>query len=133
MASPTEVVRAFCRLVGERDEAGVRDLLDENAVYHNVGMPPTIGREAAVAAMVAQFTMFDPLEFRILNVAADGENVLTERVDVVTANGISAPVPVMGTFVVRSGKIVAWRDYFDMGLTGRLLSGEDASDVLPAI
>jgi limonene-1,2-epoxide hydrolase len=58
--------------------------------------------------------MFDPIEFRIRNVAEDGDAVLTERVDVLTANGIAAPVPVMGTFEVRDGRIVAWRDYFDM-------------------
>ncbi len=57
--------------------------------------------------------------------------MLTERVDEVTANGVTAPVPVMGTFEVRNGRIVRWRDYFDMGLTGRLMSGEDVTALLP--
>ena len=43
------------------------------------------------------------------------------------ANGIVAPVPVMGTFEVKDERIVQWRDYFDMGLTGKLLSGEDVT------
>ena len=51
--------------------------------------------------------------------------MLTERVDEVTANGVMAPVPVMGTFEVKDGLIIRWRDYFDMGLTGRLIGGED--------
>jgi limonene-1,2-epoxide hydrolase len=37
----------------------------------------------------------------------------------------------MGTFEIRDGRIVQWRDYFDMGLTGRLMSGEDVSSLLP--
>jgi limonene-1,2-epoxide hydrolase len=48
-----------------------------------------------------------------------------------TANGVTAPVPVMGTFEVRDGRIVHWRDYFDMGLTGRLMGGEDVASLLP--
>ena len=32
--------------------------------------------------------------------------MLTERVDEITANGVMAPVPVMGTFEVADGRIV---------------------------
>ena len=49
-----------------------------------------------------------------------------------TANGVMAPVPVMGTFEVRDGRIVQWRDYFDMGLTARLIGGEDVTSLLPS-
>jgi limonene-1,2-epoxide hydrolase len=37
----------------------------------------------------------------------------------------------MGTFEVEGDAIVQWRDYFDMGLTGKLMAGEDASSLLP--
>ena len=48
-------------------------------------------------------------------------------------NGVAAPVAVMGTFDLRDGLIAAWRDYFDMGLTGRLMSGEDVdASLLPS-
>ena len=30
----------------------------------------------------------------------------------------------MGAFDLRDGKIVAWRDYFDMGLITKMMSGE---------
>ena len=90
-----------------------------------------MGREAAVAAVQFQFDMFGPIAFRIRNLAEDGDTVLTERVDEITANGVMAPVPVMGTFEVADGRIVRWRDYFDMGLTGRLMGGEDVASQLP--
>jgi len=45
---------------------------------------------------------------------------------------VMAPVPVMGTFEVRDGRIVQWRDYFDMALTGRLMGGEDVRSLLPS-
>ena len=100
-------------------------------MYHNIGAEPAVGRDASLAAVKFQFDMFEPIVFRLRNLAADGDAVLTERVDEITANGITAPVPVMGTFEVRDGSIVQRRDYFDMGLTGKLMSGEDASAVLP--
>jgi limonene-1,2-epoxide hydrolase len=64
-------------------------------VYHNIGSERAVGREETLAALKFQFDMFEPIAFRIRNLAAAGDTVLTERVDEVTANGITAPVPVM--------------------------------------
>jgi len=130
--SAAETVRDFCTAIGRKDLGAVEALMDEQVVYHNVGMEPTVGRDASLAAVKMQFDMFEPISFRIRNLAADGDTVLTERVDEVTANGVTAPVPVMGTFEVRDGRIVRWRDYFDMGLTGRLMAGEDVGASLPS-
>jgi limonene-1,2-epoxide hydrolase len=131
MASAGDVVREFCGAIDGKDLAGVESLLDESVVYHNIGSEPAVGRDAALAAVKFQFDMFDPISFRITNLAENGSTVLTERVDEVTANGIMAPVPVMGTFEVKDGRIVEWRDYFDMGLVGKLMSGEDVGSLLP--
>jgi limonene-1,2-epoxide hydrolase len=106
--------------------------MDESVVYHNIGAEPAVGREASLAAVKFQFDMFEPIAFVIRNLAVDGDTVLTERVDEITVNGIMAPVPVMGTFEIRGGVIAAWRDYFDMGLTGRLMAGDDVGALLPA-
>jgi limonene-1,2-epoxide hydrolase len=132
MATPGDVVREFCAAIDSKDLGKVESLLDEKVVYHNVGSEPAVGREASLAAVKFQFDMFDPISFRIRNLAEDGDTVLTERVDEVTANGVMAPVPVMGTFEVTDGRIVRWRDYFDMGLTGRLIGGEDVTSLLPS-
>jgi len=132
MADARQVVEEFCAAVGRKDLAGCEELLDDTVVYHNVGSDPAVGRDATLAAVKFQFDMFEPIAFVIRNLAVDGDTVLTERVDEVTANGTMAPVPVMGTFEVRDGRIVAWRDYFDMGLTGRLMAGEDVGAHLPA-
>ena len=126
-----DTVREFCAAIDRKDLNAVEALMDEKIVYHNIGSEPAVGRDASLAAVNFQFDMFEPIAFRIRNLAADGDTVLTERIDEITANGITAPVPVMGTFEVRDGRIVQWRDYFDMGLTGKLMTGEDASAVLP--
>ncbi len=131
MAAVADVVREFCEAIDRKDLAKVESLLDEKVVYHNIGSEPAVGREASLAAVKFQFDAFDPISFRIRNLAVDGDTVLTERVDEVTANGVTAPVPVMGTFEVKDGRIVQWRDYFDFGLTGRLMGGEDVASLLP--
>lgn len=132
MATAGDVVREFCAAIDRKDLAGVESLLDGKVVYHNIGSEPAVGRDAALAAVKFQFDMFDPISFRIRNLAEDGDTVLTERVDEITANGVRAPVPVMGTFEVKDDRIVQWRDYFDMGLVGKLMSGEDVGSLLPS-
>jgi limonene-1,2-epoxide hydrolase len=132
MADARQIVEEFCAAVGRKDLATCESLCDEQVVYHNIGSDPAVGREATLAALKFQFDMFEPIAFVIRNLAVDGDTVLTERVDEITVNGIMAPVPVMGTFEIRGGVIAAWRDYFDMGLTGRLMAGEDVGALLPA-
>src|SRR4051794_36415179 len=53
------------------------------------------------------------IDFRVINIAANGPVVMTERVDVFRLPGKSFELQVMGTFEVSDGKIHAWRDYFD--------------------
>jgi len=132
MTDPAAVVTEFCSGVDRKDLDSVGALLDEKVVYHNIGMEPAVGREETLAALQFLFDMFEPIAFRIRHLAVVGDTVLTERVDELTVNDTVAPVPVMGTFEVRDGRITAWRDYFDIGLTGKLLAGEDVGSLLPA-
>jgi limonene-1,2-epoxide hydrolase len=134
MSSPVDVVRKFCALMEERDAEALRPLIADDAVYQNVGMPASSGIDAIVENMATQFSMFpDAYAFEIVNMASDGAVVLTERLDYIQAPDGSKPaVPVMGTFVVRDGKITRWTDYFDVSLTIKLLQGEDISALIPA-
>jgi limonene-1,2-epoxide hydrolase len=119
MDSPIEVVRRFCAAWSEDMQADdLAAFLTDAAVYHNIPLAPVRGREA-IADNFATFVRPGPpgvegLDFRIINIAADGPVVMTERVDVFKLPGKSFEVPVAGIFEVRDGKINAWRDYFDM-------------------
>lgn len=121
MGSPEATVREFCELVSTKDLEKLRPLLTEDVVYHNIPMEPSEGIEATLEALSTFFGMFKSMEFQILNIASAGEVVLTERIDVLSTDAASAPLPVMGTFEVRDGRISAWRDYFDMAQVGKLL------------
>jgi limonene-1,2-epoxide hydrolase len=89
----------------------------DDAVYHNIPMEPITGRKA-IADNIATFIRPGPpgiehIEFRVVNIAANGPIVMTERVDAFQLGDKSFELPVMGTFEVSDGKITAWRDYFD--------------------
>jgi limonene-1,2-epoxide hydrolase len=119
MESPIEVVRSFC--AAWSNNAGAAELaafFTDDAVYLNVPLAPVTGR-AAIADTIASVLRPGPpgiegIEFRVINIAANGPVVMTERVDVFTLPGKSFELQVMGTFEVSDGKISAWRDYFDM-------------------
>jgi limonene-1,2-epoxide hydrolase len=114
MPSAEQVVRDFCAAATTRDPAVLRSFFSDDVVYHNIPMDPAEGIEATMAVIDMFLGMCEALEFRVHHLASDGTTVLTERTDVFTINGKSAPLPVMGAFQVVDGKIAAWRDYFDM-------------------
>ena len=119
MESPIELVRRFCGAWS--DNVGVDELaafFTDDAVYHNTPMAPVIGRKA-IANNIATFIRpgapgIEGIQFRVINIAANGPVVMTERVDVFKLPEKSFELPVMGIFEVSDGKIRAWRDYFDL-------------------
>jgi limonene-1,2-epoxide hydrolase len=114
MPSAEQVVRDFCAAASTRDPAVLRGFFADDIVYHNIPMAPAEGIEATMAVIDMFLGMCEALEFEVRHVASDGTTVLTERTDIFTIKGKSAPLPVMGAFDVVDGKITAWRDYFDM-------------------
>ena len=115
MPSAEQVVRDFCAAVSTRDPDVLRSFFSDEIVYHNIPMEPAEGIEATMAVINMFVGMCDTLEFEIHHLASDGATVLTERTDIFSIKGKTAPLPVMGAFRVEDGKITAWRDYFDMG------------------
>ena len=119
MEKPIDLVSRFC--AAWANDLGAEDLaafFTDDAVYHNIPFEPVTGREN-IAHNIASFIRPGPpgierIEFRVINIAADGPVVMTERVDVFKLPDKSFELPVMGTFEVSDGKIKAWRDYFDM-------------------
>jgi limonene-1,2-epoxide hydrolase len=126
------LVMEFCALMAKRDAESLRPYLADDALYQNVGMPAEVGADAIVAALAGQFAMFpDTYAYEMKNLAVDGNVVLTERIDYIGTSDDPKALPVMGTFVVRDGKIARWHDYWDTGLLGKLFAGEDVSSLVP--
>jgi limonene-1,2-epoxide hydrolase len=114
MADPIDVVHEFCDTWAKGDLDAIIEFFTDDAVYHNIPIAPVTGREA-IRDTIAGFTAgVDSVEFRVVNIAATGSVVLTERVDAFITPTVTIELPVMGTFEVVDGKIAAWRDYFDL-------------------
>ncbi|HZP31345.1 MAG TPA: limonene-1,2-epoxide hydrolase family protein [Acidimicrobiia bacterium] len=114
--SPTDVVKAFCDSWGARDIDAIVAAVTDDAVYHNIPMDPVVGPDAIRSFIEGFTTGVDKIEFRMLNMAANGNVVFTERVDVFTYPDRTIELPVAGVFEIRGGKIAAWRDYFDVNM-----------------
>ena len=128
-----QVVQQFCDGMVTRDAESLRPLLADDVVYQNTGMEATTGIDAVIANLAGQFSMFpDSYEYQTVNIVAGGDVVMNERLDFVRGpDGTRHGLPVMGSFVVKHGKIQRWTDYWDTALIAKMMSGEDYSALIP--
>ena len=120
---PEQVVRTFCDAFDGRDAEALRPYFTDDVVYHNIPLDPVVGIDATIAFVAGFFGMFESMTIENVHIAVRDNVVLTERIDTFTMGGGASPLPVMGTFEIRDGKIAAWRDYFDMAQVTKMLSG----------
>jgi len=116
MSDAIDLIRRFCDDWGNgADVDQIVDYFTDDAIYHNIPIDPAVVGKEAIKATFALFTTgVESIEFRILNIAADGSTKMSSRsVNTVLPN-VTIELPVMGTFELRDGKIAKWRDYFDL-------------------
>ena len=116
-----EVVREFCRAWSRCDIQELLGYFTEDGVFHNIPMPPAVGREAIRQDMERFVPNMANVDFEVRNLAAGEGIVMVERVDRFTMSGRKMVLPVVGVFEMEAGKIKAMREYFD----ARSASGED--------
>ena len=114
MTTSLETVREFCEAFSSMDADKLLEFLDDDAVYHNMPMAPVRGKAAIRTVLDIFLKPAQSVEFVMLNDAASGNTVLTERLDKFRIDGKPVDLPVAGVFEVEGGKITSWRDYFDM-------------------
>ena len=126
-----EVVEEFLGALQRLDVDRAVELLAPDVVYQNVPFPPARGLRAVeqqLRGLGRYATAFEAVNHHI---ASNGSVVLTERTDVITVGRWRSAFWVCGTFEVRGGRIVLWRDRFDFAdLTWAMLRGAVAA-VLP--
>lgn len=114
MADSLDLVKRFCAAWEAVDVDNIMSFFAEDATYHNIPIDPLVGHEA-IRGLIESFTAgMDRIVFEIRHAVADGNVVLTERVDRFYAPNVELALPVMGTFEIKGDKIAAWRDYFDL-------------------
>lgn len=122
--SPRAVVERFFELSNALDVEGSLALIAERCVYENVPFHKAEGKARIRRDLTAMTKTVKEFRIETINIAVNDDVVLTERIDTLAGPGFRVALPVMGTFVVRDGKIVAWRDYLDWSyLLGHIVRG----------
>lgn len=120
MPTPIETVTQFCARASEGKEGlydAIRRWFTPETVWVNTGLAVTTGIDEALGLcrQLEVSMAVTAIDIEILAIAANGNKVLTERIDrMINDRGeeTSAP-PCMGIFEIEGDKILAWRDYFD--------------------
>jgi limonene-1,2-epoxide hydrolase len=116
-SDPIHIVESFLRALEAKDLDTAVSLLGDDVVYQNVPLPPDRGKAAVIRTLRSFQKLFTGFEVRMRNIAAKDGVVLTERVDVLSGPLLYLDIWVCGTFEVKDGKIILWRDYFDLAET----------------
>ena len=112
--SPVKVVRAFTDAMEAMDfDKGVQ-LVADDLEYINGPNPPVTGPAGVRSELEPFFAPIEENEFIILREAAVGNVVFIERLDRHRIPQGWFELPVTGVYEVKDGKIVYWRDYFDL-------------------
>jgi len=110
-----EIVRDFLQAWSRLDPEELAGYFAEDGVYHNIPTGPVAGREN-IQNMIAGFiSAWTETEWEVLNLVAEGDVVIAERIDHTKAGDKAVDLPCTGVFELENGKIRVWRDYFDLG------------------
>lgn len=113
LTEPQAVVEAFLAALMASDLDAALELVDDDLVYVNVGLPTIHGRARLARAFAVMERPAVGFEAYLHAISTDGHVVLTERTDVIVWGGFRSQFWVCGRFDVHDGKITLWRDAFD--------------------
>ncbi len=113
--TPEQIVDEFIRRVVAIDLDGACELVGEDLEYDNVPMGKNHGPDELKAFLGMMVGGVAEVQFVIHRQIASANTVMNERTDRFRIGDQWIDLPVAGVFEVDDdGKIVLWRDYFDM-------------------
>ena len=108
------VIRRFIEVCVRADPEEFAGYFNEDAVWWNAPWQSIRGPNAIREAMRQGAAQMSALPWEIRHIIADGNLVMTERIDHFLAGEKHITVPCVGVFELRDGRISAWRDYWDL-------------------
>jgi limonene-1,2-epoxide hydrolase len=112
--SSIELVRRFFEACVRADPDEFAAYFTEDAVWWNAPWQPVKGRQAIRETLYRGAQRMTALPWEVHHIVAEGDVVMTERVDHFLVGETHIHVPCMGILELRDGKIAAWRDYWDL-------------------
>lgn len=126
MSQNTELIDRFVAAWKRLNIGEIMGFFSEDAVYTNIPIdPPNEGKEAIRKTIEGFIGMATAIEFVVHHTAENPAAgvVMNERTDRFRVGDKWIEARVMGVFEIRDGKIVAWRDYFDLAEFTSQMSG----------
>lgn len=109
-----QVIREFIAAWSRLDAEELVTYFTEDGTYYNMPIQPVSGRENLQGFIHNFLQSWEQTEWEILNIVAQGDLVMAERMDRTVVAGRTVDLPCVGVFEMENGKIKVWRDYFDM-------------------
>ena len=124
---PIQTAHAFISAMEKMDYDTALQYVADDIEYVNGNSPAVYGPDGVRQTLEPFFTPLKKNEFRILREATDGNVVIIERLDRHLADHGWFELPVTGVMEVEDGRIIYWREYFDMAVIqedlARLMAG----------
>lgn len=114
MNANEKTIREFIAAWSNLDADELVSYFTEDGVYYNMPIAPVKGAGALKQFIAGFIKDWSSTEWEILNILADGETVVAERMDRTKIGDTPINLPCFGIFEMEAGKIKVWRDYFDM-------------------
>jgi limonene-1,2-epoxide hydrolase len=109
------VIREFIQAWSRLDAVELAGYFTDDGIYHNMPIGPVQGREKIEEFIRGFLSSWTETDWDIVNIIAEGDLVVAERVDRTKTQEKSVELPCVGVFELIDGKIKVWRDYFDLG------------------
>ena len=109
-----QIIRDFIGAWSRLDADELVGYFAEDGTYFNMPITPVTGHEDLRTFISGFLASWDETDWQILNLVAEGDLVIVERVDTTVVAGRKVALPCVGVFEMAGGKIKVWRDYFDM-------------------
>lgn len=113
--TPEQTVDEFIARIVAKNLDGACELVSDDLEYDNVPMGKNHGPDGLRGFLAPLVEGVDEVQFVVHRQAATGNVVMNERTDRFKVGETWMDLPVAGIFEVDGdGKIVLWRDYFDL-------------------
>jgi limonene-1,2-epoxide hydrolase len=117
MSNYVELVKDLQKAADRRDRAAILAMVTPDLEYHyHVGSKPVKGPEGLGRFLDSYWSRYKDGVWQITSFAQDGDKLLMEGWEELTeiATGQRIKNLYMGVMEFRDGKIVGWRDYFQL-------------------
>ena len=131
-----DIMLAFIAAWKAKDIDGVLALMDEEIVWHFAAAiaPPVRGKVKARRFMEGMSTQIAEVRWRIFDHAESGERLFVEGVDYLHPTDLPPRHPPYAEVPEsRDRKVLALREYFDLGVVNAQKAGEEAPQHVRAL